>query len=107
MQRTRSQALVQTNQKGAVKLPAHVPAGRAALTCWRARNAAACPPHAASEQRAALGRHPFTLTVAPQVATPARSAQPRRGQPLPSRSRPSWAAPPAELPVCACQQGGH
>lgn len=108
MQRTRSQALVQTNQKGAFKLPAHVPAGRAALTCWRARSAAACPPPRGFRATCCIGASPLhTHCGPPQVAAPARGAQPRRRQPLPSRSRPSWAAPPAELPVCACQQGGH
>lgn len=89
MRRTRSQALVQTNQKGAVKLPVRVPAGRAALTCWRARNAAACP-------------HPTRLqsNVLHWGVTPSRPLRPPAGRcACPGRSAPEEAAPALPEPA--------
>lgn len=99
MQRTRSQALVQTNQKGAVKLPAHVPAGRAALTCWRARSAAACPPTTRLQSN-----------VLHWGVTPSRPRWPRRSLRLPGALSPGGdspcppgAGPPGQHPPQNCQ----
>lgn len=96
MQRTRSQALVQTNQKGAVKLPERGP--RRAHLLESAKRRSVPPPHAASEHRAALGRHPFTPTVAPQVAGLPGSLSPGGGSPCPP-----GAGPPGQHPPQNCQ----
>lgn len=90
----RSQALVQTNQKGAFKLPAHVPAGRAALTCWRARSAAACPPPTWLQSN-----------VLHWGVTPSRPRWPRRSLRLPGALSPGGDSPcpPGQLPPQNCQ----
>lgn len=85
MQQTRSQALVQTNQKGAFKLPVRVPAGRAALTCWRARSAAACPPPRGFRATCCIGASPLHAHGGPagRCACPERSAPEEAAPALP------------------------
>lgn len=98
MRRTRSQALVQTNQKGAFKLPAHVPAGRRAHLLESAKRRSVPPPTRLQSNVLHWG------------VTPSRPRWPRRSLRLPGALSPGGgspcppgAGPPGQHPPQNCQ----